>query len=53
MESSQNYPLSGEVHMYKFEISTSQKNQQGRAHRSEKVRIVLAIEYRKGKAGKA
>lgn len=53
MESSQNHPLDGEVHVDEFEIGTPQKDQQGRAHSSEKVRIVLAVEYREGKAGRA
>ena len=53
MESSQNHPLDGEVHVDEFEIGTPQKDQQGRAHSSEKVRIVLAVEYRAGKAGRA
>jgi transposase-like protein len=53
MESSQNHPLDGEVHVDEFEIGTPKKDEQGRAHSEGKVRVVLAVEYREGKSGRA
>lgn len=53
MQSSQNHPLDGEVHVDEFEIGTPKKEQQGRAHSTGKVRVVLAVEYREGKSGRA
>ena len=53
MESSQSHPLDGEVHVDEFEIGTPKKGEQGRAHSKGKVRVVLAVEYRKGKSGRA
>ena len=53
MESSKNHPLDGEVHVDEFEIGTPQKDEQGRAHSDRKVRVVLAVEDRDGKSGRA
>lgn len=53
MGSSQNHPLDGEVHVDEFEIGTPKKDEQGRAHSKGKVRVVLAVEYRQGKSGRA
>lgn len=53
MESSQSHPLDGEVHVDEFEIGTPKKDEQGRAYSKGKVRIVLAVEYRQGKSGRA
>lgn len=53
MESSKKHPLDGQVHVDEFEIGTPQKNEQGRAHSEHKVRVVLAVEYREGKSGRA
>lgn len=53
MESSKKHPLDGEVHVDEFEIGTPQKDEQGRAHSEHKVRIVLAVEDRDGKSGRA
>lgn len=53
MKSSEKYPLDGNVHVDEFEIGTPQKDQQGRSHSHNKVRIVLAVEEREGKSGRA
>lgn len=53
MQSSKNHPLSGHVHVDEFEIGTPQKEQQGRSKSNNKVRIVLAVEERSGKSGRA
>ena len=53
MESSKEHPLDGEVHVDEFEIGTPQKDQQGRANSDSKVRVVLAVESRQGKSGRA
>jgi transposase-like protein len=53
MESSKTHPLDGQVHVDEFEIGTPQKDGQGRAHSETKVRVVLAVEYRDGKSGRA
>ena len=53
MESSREHPLDGEVHVDEFEIGTPKKDEQGRAHSTGKVRIVLAAESREGKSGRA
>ena len=53
MESSREHPLDGEVHVDEFEIGTPKKDEQGRAHSTGKVRVVLAVESREGKSGRA
>jgi transposase-like protein len=53
MKSSQKHPLDGDVHVDEFEIGTPQKEEQGRSHSDHKVRIVLAVEDREGKSGRA
>jgi len=53
MQSSKKHPLDGEVHVDEFEIGTPQKDEQGRAHSEHKIRIVLAVEDRDGKSGRA
>jgi hypothetical protein len=35
-----------------FEISTPQKGEQGRSKSAHKTRVVIALEYRNGKAGR-
>ena len=52
MKSSENHPLVKEVHVDEFEIGTPQKGEQGRSKSENKVRIVIAIEERSGKAGR-
>lgn len=52
MKSSCNFPLIEEVHVDEFEIGTPKKGQQGRSHSEEKMRVVIALEYRNGKAGR-
>jgi transposase-like protein len=53
MQSSEQHPLENEVHVDEFEIGTPQKGEQGRSKSAKKVRIVLAVEQREGKAGRA
>lgn len=53
MESSKKHPLDGEVHVDEFETGAPQKDGQGRARSGHKVRIVLAVEDRGGKSGRA
>ncbi len=52
MKSSENHPLEGEVHVDEFEIGTPQKGEQGRSKSEKKIRVVIALEYRDGKAGR-
>lgn len=52
MKSSSSFPLNEEVHVDEFEIGTPKKGQQGRSHSEEKMRVVIAVEYRDGKAGR-
>jgi hypothetical protein len=52
MKSSQQYALDKVVHVDEFEIGTPKKGQQGRSASTEKVRVVIAIEYRDGSAGR-
>jgi len=51
--SSKSYPLEKEVHVDEFEIGTPQKGEQGRSKSEKKTRVVLAIEHRNGKSGRA
>lgn len=53
MISSQKYPLKDEVHVDEFEIGTPQKGEQGRSASEKKIRVVIAVESRDGKAGRA
>lgn len=53
MKSSELHPLEHEVHVDEFEIGTPQKGEQGRSASDKKMRVVLAIEERDGKAGRA
>ena len=52
MESSEQHPLENEVHVDEFEIGTPQKGEPGRSKTFKKMRVVLAIEERDGKAGR-
>lgn len=52
MKSSECFPLEDQVHVDEFEIGTPQKGEQGRSKTKNKVRIVIALEYRDGKAGR-
>lgn len=52
MSSSKKFPLVDQVHVDEFEIGTPQEGEQGRSHSDKKVRIVIAIEYREGNAGR-
>lgn len=52
MKSSERYPLTEQVHVDEFEIGTPQKGEQGRSKSEAKTRVVIAIEYRDGKAGR-
>lgn len=53
MKSSEQHPLEGDVHVDEFEIGTPQKGEQGRSKSTKKVRVVIAVEYREGKSGRA
>ena len=53
MKSSGNHPLEGVVHVDEFEIGTPQKGEQGRSASDKKMRVVLAVEERDGKSGRA
>ena len=53
MLSSEQYPLENEVHVDEFEIGTPQKGEQGRSASEKKIRVVIAVEHRDGKAGRA
>ncbi len=52
MKSSCSHPLTDEVHVDEFEIGTPQKHEQGRSYSEKKTRVVIAMEYRNGKAGR-
>ena len=52
MKSSEQYPLTEQVHVDEFEIGTPQKGEQGRSKSAAKTRVVIAIEYRNGQAGR-
>lgn len=52
MKSSEKYPLEDEVHVDEFEIGTPQEGEPGRSKSEKKDRIVIALEYRDGKAGR-
>ena len=53
MKSSLKHPLEKEVHVDEFEIGTPQEGEQGRSPSEKKMRVILAIEYRDGKCGRA
>ena len=52
MKSSEKFPLEKEVHVDEFEIGTPQKGEQGRSKSENKIRVVIALEYRDGKPGR-
>lgn len=52
MKSSKKHPLIGDVHVDEFEIGTPQKGEQGRSKSEKKMRVVIAMEYRKGACGR-
>ncbi len=52
MKSSEKHPLDGEVHVDEFEIGTPKKGEQGRIKSEKKMRVVIALEYRRGKCGR-
>ena len=53
MKSSGQFPLEGGVHVDEFEIGTPQKGEQGRSASEKKMRVVIAVEERDGKSGRA
>jgi len=53
MKSSGKHPLEGKVHVDEFEIGTPQKGEQGRSASEKKMRVVIAVEEREGKSGRA
>lgn len=53
MKSSEENPLTKTVHVDEFEIGTSQKGEPGRSKSESKIRIVLAVEVRGNKPGRA
>jgi transposase-like protein len=53
MQSSKLFPLEGEVHVDEFEIGSPQEGEPGRSKSDKKSRVVIAIEHREGKAGRA
>jgi transposase-like protein len=53
MKSNGNNPLEGVVHVDEFEIGTPQKGEQGRSASDKKMRVVIAVEERDGKSGRA
>lgn len=52
MTSSELHPLEEEVHVDEFEIGTPQEGEYGRSPTESKIRVVIALEYRDGKAGR-
>jgi hypothetical protein len=52
MKNSEQFPLEQEVHVDEFEIRSPQKGEPGRSKSEHKVRVVIALEYRDGKAGR-
>lgn len=52
MKSSEKYPLENEVHVDEFEIGTPKAGETGRSKSETKIRVVIAIEHRDGKAGR-
>jgi hypothetical protein len=53
MKSSKQYKLEGKIDVDEFEIGTPKKDQQGRSYSTDKIRIVIAVENRDGKSGRA
>ncbi len=53
MKSSGKHPLEGKVHVDEFEIGTPKKGEQGRSASEKKMCVVIAIEERDGKSGRA
>lgn len=53
MKSSEEHPLENLVHVDEFEIGTPKKGEQGRSKSESKIRIVIAVEIRGEKAGRA
>jgi hypothetical protein len=53
MKSSEKYPLEETVHVDEFEIGTPKKGEQGKSKSKSKIRIVLAVEIRGNKSGRA
>jgi hypothetical protein len=53
MESSKNYPLTGEVHVDEFEIGTPKEDKPGRSKCEDKARVVIAVEVRDDEVGRA
>ncbi len=53
MKSSNLHPLEGEVHVDEFEIGTPKEGEPGRSKSEKKMRVVIAIEHRDGKSGRA
>lgn len=53
MKSSEKYPLEKTVDVDEFEVGTTKKGEEGRSKSQSKIRIVLAIEIRGNKPGRA
>ena len=53
MKSSEEHPLENLVHVDEFEIGTPKKGEQGRSKSESKIRVVIALEIRGDKAGRA
>lgn len=53
MKSSGKHPLTGEVQVDEFEIGTPKTGEQGRSKSENKVRVVIAMEIRGNKSGRA
>ena len=53
MKSSEKHPLENLVHVDEFEIGTPKKGEQGRSKSESKIRVVIAVEIRGDKAGRA
>lgn len=52
MPSSLEHPLEKQVHIDEFEIGTPQKGEQGRSKSEKKIKVIIAVEFRDGKAGR-
>jgi transposase-like protein len=53
MKSSGKHPLDGHVHVDEFEIGGPEEGEPGRSASEKKMRVVIAVEERDGKAGRA
>ena len=53
MKSSKQYPLKGAVHVDEFELGTPKQGEPGRSKSQKKMRVVIAVEEREGRSGRA